>query len=220
MEASHLHDYSIMKEVLIINAGGFGRSIASTAIKDLAYQKEWVIKGFLDSRSNLPASKSSLLIVGDPLTYQYKSPQIIVCALGDPSLRRKYSQHLWDQGADFMNLMPNLHRAEGVEMGQGCIFEHNVSLGANAKLGNFVLVLAMSIIGYDVSLGSFSTIESFVSIGGGASIGENVVIHPHTTILPGVKVGKNSVIGAGSVVISDVPENMTYYGNPAKPLRF
>jgi sugar O-acyltransferase (sialic acid O-acetyltransferase NeuD family) len=208
-----------MKEVLIINAGGFGKSVLSTALKDPAYQKDWVIKGFLDTRiyddQNLPYP-----ILGSPFSYIHDTSQIILCALGSPVDRMKYSQFLWERGADFMNLMPNLHLAQSVKMGHGCIFEHDVSLGYNAQLGNFVLILAMSIVGYEVQIGSYTTIESFVAIGGGAKIGESVTIHPHCTILPGVEIGNNAIIGAGSVVLSDVPAGMTYHGNPAKPLRF
>lgn len=45
----------------------------------------------------------------------------------------------------------------------------------------------------------------------GAAIGANSVI------LPGVTIGRNAMIGAGSVVTNDVSDNVTVYGNPAKP---
>jgi len=44
----------------------------------------------------------------------------------------------------------------------------------------------------------------------GASIGSSV------TIMCGVTIGENSLIGAGSLVLSDVPDNTVYAGNPAK----
>lgn len=208
-----------MKDVLIINAGGFGRNMAVVAKSDSAHEKEWVVRGFLDGRKGLQEIEG-LPIVGDPLTYRYEAPQIIVCALGDPAQRRKYSQPLLDQGADFMNLMPDLHRADRVEMGVGCLFERHVSIGADAKLGSFIIVLSNSIVGYDVEVGSYTTIGSFVFVGGGAKVGENVVIHPHATILPGVKIGDGAVIGAGSVVIGNVPSGVTVFGNPAKRFNY
>jgi sugar O-acyltransferase (sialic acid O-acetyltransferase NeuD family) len=208
-----------MKNVLIINAGGFGRNMAVVAKSDRAHGKEWAVRGFLDSRTNLPPV-GDLPVFGDPLSYRYEPPEIIVCALGDPRLKRKYSTPLLEQGADFMNLMPDLHLADRATMGVGCLFERHVSIGADAKLGNFVIVLSNTIIGYDVKVGSYSTLGSFVFIGGGAQIGEDVVIHPHSTILPDVKIGDGAIVGAGSVVIGNVPPGITVFGNPAKRFRF
>lgn len=208
-----------MKQVYIINAGGFGRTVASLCQADAAHGKVWTLRGMLDNRANLPAN-DTFPILGDPFTHRYEPDQIIVCALGDPMLREQYAAPLLAQGAEFINLMPCMHRAVGVEMGVGCIFELNTMVGADARLGSFVLMLANSVLGHDVQVGSYTTIGSFCFIGGGAQLGSHVTLHPHATILPGVEVGDGAVVGAGSVVIRYVPPNTTVFGNPAKPFNF
>jgi len=208
-----------MKDVYIINASGFGRTVASLCHADPAHGKEWVVRGMLDSRQNLPASEA-LPIVGDPFTWRWEPGQIIVCALGDPKLREQYAAKLFAEGADFMNLMPSVHRAVGVEMGTGNVFELNTMIGADCRLGYFVLMLANSVLGHDVQVGSYTTVGSFCFVGGGARLGSHVTLHPHATILPGVTVGDGAVVGAGSVVIRDVPPGATVFGNPAKPFNF
>lgn len=208
-----------MKNVYIINAGGFGRNTAVVAKTDPSHGKEWIVRGFLDGRTDLPPV-ADLPVVGDPLTYRYQAPDLIICALGDPVMKRRYSTPLLAQGADFMNLRTNLGLADGASMGIGCLFEHNVMIGANAKLGNFVTILSTTILGYNVIVGSYSTIGCFVFVGGGAHIGENVTIHPHATILPKVRIGDGAIIGAGSVVVGNVPPGITVFGNPAKRFRF
>jgi acetyltransferase-like isoleucine patch superfamily enzyme len=47
-------------------------------------------------------------------------------------------------------------------------------------------------------------------------IEENVFIGANCIILKGITIGKNSAIGAGSVVITDIPDNSIAIGNPCK----
>lgn len=50
-------------------------------------------------------------------------------------------------------------------------------------------------------------------------IGDNVFTGFNVTILKGVSIGDNSVISAGSVVTTDIPENVIAGGIPAKILK-
>lgn len=208
-----------MEQVVIISAGGFGRTVAHLASTDPDHGRRWYVAGFLEDRSEM-AAKTSLPIYGAPLSYRRQAQQSFICALGDPQQRRRYAAPLLAQNAPFLNLCTGLGWSEGNEMGQGCLFERDVKLGVDTRFGDFVFVLSTSIIGYEVRIGSYSTIGSFVFIGGRAQIGSDVQIHPHATILPGVKIGDGAVIGAGSVVVANVPPGVTVIGNPAKKFRF
>lgn len=70
------------------------------------------------------------------------------------------------------------------------------------------------------SFGSNVNLSQFVSIGTnsekGATIGNNVYIGPNVSIVGNVTIGNNVTIGAGSVVVSDIPSNVTVAGNPAR----
>jgi len=50
-------------------------------------------------------------------------------------------------------------------------------------------------------------------------IGNDVWIGANATVLGGVHIGSGSIIGAGSVVTSDIPENVIAVGVPCKVLR-
>ncbi|MBO9883814.1 acetyltransferase [Xanthomonas sp. D-109] len=206
------------QHVLIVGAGGFGRGIAAMAYNDdPGHGQAWDIKGFLDSRSELaPGLRWPLL--GDPDTYQPVPGDLFVCALGDPAARRRYSQPLLARGADFMVLRPRLREASDTPIGRGSVFEVGVSIGADSRIGEFVTILATTIVGHDVVIGDYVQIGNFVFVGGGARIGDDVVIHPHSTVLPGIAIGDGAVIGAGSVVVKDVPPNVTVAGNPARTI--
>lgn len=206
-------------DLVVISAGGFGRSLVNTSHSDPASGVVWRVTGYLDNRPSM-AARTSLPILGDPMSYQAMPGQSFICALGDPALRRQFAAPLLAQGAPFMNLCTGLFWAEGIEMGAGCFFEPQVRCGVDARFGDFVIVQSTSVIGYEVRIGSYTTIGAFVFIGGGAQIGENVIVHPHSTILPKVRIGDGAVVGAGSVVMADVPPGVTVLGNPAKIFRF
>jgi len=208
-----------LPRVLIISAGGFGRTVLAMTRDDPANGREWQVGGFLDSRPDL-AGKAPLPVLGDPLTYRAQPNEWFICALGDPAQRRRYAAPLVEQGVVFMNLRTGLIDYTGPVMGQGCLFEQHVRTGVDVRMGDFVIIQSTTVIGYEVKIGSYVTIGSFVFVGGRVEIGENVIIHPHATILPGVKIGDGAVIGAGSVVIKDVPPGVTMMGNPAKVFQF
>lgn len=50
-------------------------------------------------------------------------------------------------------------------------------------------------------------------------LGENVFVGDRSLILKGVTVGRDTVIGAGSVVVSSLPEGVVAAGNPARVVR-
>lgn len=52
---------------------------------------------------------------------------------------------------------------------------------------------------------------------GNVTVGEGTMVGVGTVVIPGIKIGKWCTIGAGSVVIRDIPDGVTAYGNPCIP---
>lgn len=203
------------RNLIIINADGFGRSVACLAKHATVCGKEWNLKGFLDDREVFAAS-TGLPLLGSPLTYVPESNDLFFCAIGNPIARRKYSAELLKREAKFIVLSRTTSVGDDTAIGQGSLLDINVAIDTECSLGEFVIIQGMTIVGHEAHIGNYVHISSFVFIGGKVRIGDNVTIFPHSTILPGITIGEGATVGAGSVVIKDVPAGVTVFGNPAK----
>jgi sugar O-acyltransferase (sialic acid O-acetyltransferase NeuD family) len=200
----------VSTEFVIVGAGGFGRELHDWI---LAYHENAIFSGFIDD----DASKKGVICSIE----NYKNPNVnMYLGVGSPVLRKEISSKLDGGVINFSSLISPLSQiATSSQLGFGLILLGNSSLATNTVIGNGCLIQGFSVLGHDVQCGDYVSIYSFVFVCGGAIIGSGVSLYPHSVILPGVKVGMNSTVGAGSVVISDVPENATVFGNPAKVIK-
>ena len=91
----------------------------------------------------------------------------------------------------------------GVQLWDGLIVEDDVFIGPNVTFTNDKYPRSKN----DDYHRSVTIIKKGASIGGGS------------VILPGITIGANATVGAGSVVTSDVKENIVVVGNPARQIR-
>jgi serine O-acetyltransferase len=95
-------------------------------------------------------------------------------------------------------------------------------IGRNAEFGpGFVLIHSYGVvINSSVRGGSNVKLEHLVTIGAERDespvLGDNVFIGAGAKIVGGVRIGSNVKIGANAVVVSDIPDNCTAVGIPAK----
>lgn len=131
--------------------------------------------------------------------------------------RSKCIQALLEKGGEFISLIHNTARiGTNVQMGKGNQVGAFTTIAADAKIGDYNFIQSNTIIGHDVSVGSWNRIDSHVMCVGGAVIGDYNMIHTSAMISHNVHVGNNVLIGACSLVITNVEDNTTVAGNPAR----
>lgn len=209
-----------MHNLLILGAGGFGRDIYFLAKEASGYQTEYLIKGFLDDNlDSLNGYEGMPPIVGTISDYMPQADDLFVCAMGDVETKKRCVETMLNKGGKFTTLIhPTASIAPDSKIGHGCIIMHRAIVGSDAVVGDFVLVQVSSIIAHDCRVGDFSRLDCFTVMVGGTILREEVTVHTSAIINHQVVVGKKAHIGACSLVIRNVKEGSTVFGNPARPI--
>ena len=212
----------MMKHLIIVGAGGFGREMYGAAREAVGFGAEFDIKGFLDARADaLDGFSGYPPVIGDPSTYVPQPDDVFVTALGNIAARRRCAETLEARGGVFI---PVVHRSASlgpnVVVGAGTFIAHNVTLTADVTVGRHACVFHGTSIGHDAVLGDYAHVYAQCTIGGSVRIGAGAAVYPGARVVPRIEIGEDAVVGIGSVVILGVPAKTTVVGNPAAPARF
>ncbi len=211
-----------MKELIIIGARGFGREITDFAKHCIGYGDEFIIKGFLDDNPNaLQRFGNYPPILASVEDYTIGPNDVFICGLGSIKWTQFYVSIILSKGGEFINLI-HKHAVlqTNVELGKGIIIGQGSLISTDVKIGDFTQIMSYCILGHDVSIDMQCRIGDYVFLGGFTSIDCNSFIAVKATVLDKLKIGKNVTIGAGSVVIKNVNDNTTVFGNPAKKIEY
>lgn len=88
-------------------------------------------------------------------------------------------------------------------------FNSHTVIKGNTKIDSNVCI------GHDDIIGENVVITSGASIAGLVSIGKNVYVGMNATVKQRLNIGDDAMIGMGSVVISNVKDGISVFGNPA-----
>ena len=209
-----------MLSLIIVGAGGLGRVTQQLALRDPAFNKEWTIGGFLDTRPDpLKGYDVGVPLLGDPRTYQPKSGEFFVVAVGDTKLRKELVDPLVAKGGHFAALRGSTHIGLRCKWGS-CVFGEDSKISVDVTIGNYVYIDGDAILGHDVSVGDYAHIGPRAFIGGRAKIGPLATVHSMATVMMDTQIGEGAIIAAGAVVSGKVPPYTTMLGNPARKFEF
>lgn len=112
---------------------------------------------------------------------------------------------------------------------QHCVKKTNIEIHPGAKIGRrfFIDHGTGVVIGETAVIGDDCTIYQGVTLGGTGkehgkrhpTLGNNVLVGAGAKVLGPFKIGDNSNVAAGSVVLSEIPENSTAVGSPARVVK-
>lgn len=207
-----------MKNLIIIGAGGMGRQVSLFAKACTGYQKEYVIKGFLDDNPNAMVGFEEFPpLLGSIDNYEIQPDDVFFNSIGDVATKKKCITKILDRGGEFITLIhPTAIISEGAKIGHGCMIAARAGIGTETEIGDFCLIQDNAIIGHDVQVGDFCRIDCNVVLIAGVKLADGVCVHTSSVINHNVHIGEDAMVGALSFVIRNVKPGMAVQGNPAK----
>ncbi|MDE6005944.1 MAG: acetyltransferase [Muribaculaceae bacterium] len=206
-----------MKCLIIIGAGGMGRTLYDIARESIGYNTEFIIKGFIDDNVNaLDGFVGYPPVLSTIKDYIPGEDDVFTFSIGGDS-RRRCIESIIDRGAKFINLIHTTARVgSNVKLGEGNIIAAFTTLGSDCRIGNYNMIQSYTVIGHDAEIGDFNRIDTHVTCVGGIKIKNETTVHTGAVINHKVTVNDHAKVGALSFVIRSVKEGTTVLGNPAK----
>lgn len=209
-----------MKNLLIIGAGGLGRTVHNYLQELDEYNVSFKIKGFLDNRLNaLDGFYEYAPVISSVENYKVSKNDIFICSVGDLTYKKKLTEIILEKGGEFFTLIhPQSRVMKDAKIGVGSIIAPWCTVGTGTVIGEHCLIQCFSVIAHDVIIGNWTRIDTHAVCIGGSFIGDNVTVHTGAIVNNNVKIGDYVKVGAGCFVFRNIKSGKTVYGNPAKEL--
>lgn len=202
-----------------------GTDFYARVAMDIAHQLDILVYGLLtDDPEQTNQEMNDMLVVAD---LESKDGQTL---LNDENLKlfvaseQREKRREWVAYADkFPPAQVNLiHPLRSIstytKTGRGNLVQAGVVIHPNVMLGSFNLIDPQVVIEADCAIGDYCRIRSGARLGMGVQVHDDVSIGMGAIIHDGVHIGKGAVIAPGSVVLKDVDEESSVFGNPAREI--
>ena len=113
---------------------------------------------------------------------------------------------------------PRAFVSPSARVGRGTVLLANVTVCADAVVGDHVMVLPNSVISHDTVVEDYSTIASGVCISGRCLIRRGAYLGSNSSIRESSVVGEGAMVAMAAVVTRDVAPGVTVLGCPARPI--
>lgn len=194
----------------VIGAGGHAKVVVA-----LAEALGWTIAGIFDDRPGPLPSVLGHDVVGSTRDMPDTPETLAVIAIGGNSVRSKLAQQFQD--VTWARLIhPSAWVAPSSEILPGAVVMAGVIVQPDVMVGSHTIINTAASIDHDCQIGDFVHIAPGSHLAGNVTVNQGAFLGVGTCCIPGVTVGSWATVGAGSVVLKDLPDQVTAIGVPAR----
>ena len=195
-----------MKRLLIVGAGGHGRSVAEAVLAAGKYK----LVGFADDAAPALQQVWDLPVFGattDPARYREHADAAIV-AIGNNRLREALQYTLYAAGFALATVVhPQAMVSPRAVIGAGCAIMAGAIVGAEAQLGAGVIVNCGAVVDHDCRVDHFCHLGVNAAMSGGSVLGRGAWMQAGSVLGYGAIVEAWRVLGSGEAVNKSINRN-------------
>ncbi len=205
-----------MRKLVILGASGHGKVVADTAL-----MAGWDEAVFFDDAWPELKTNGPFSVLGNTDALSDSSHEFdgVVVAIGDNHIRLKRVQEFLQAGLPVPVLVhPRSYVSGDVFLADGTVVFAGAVIQPSCKLGVGCIVNTAASIDHDCVVADAVHVCPGAHLAGGISVGKCSWIGIGASVNQYLCIGDRVVVGAGSVVVSDIPDGVTVAGNPARIL--
>jgi len=139
----------------------------------------------------------------------------------NPHQRFKEISQARKNGIKLVNAIhPTALMMEDAIVGDNVIMHARAFVGYRAEVGSGTIIDTNAQVDHHNVIEQCVTIDPGVVTAGNVTIGRYTKIHTGTIIINRKRIGEGCILGAGSVIIDDVPDNVTVVGVPGRIIKY
>ena len=195
-----------MKGLLIVGAGGHGRSVAEAVLAAGSYK----VVGFVDDAASALQHVWALPVFGATadLTSYREYADVAIVAMGNNRLREELHGRLTVAGFELATVVhPKAVVSPRAVIGAGCAIMAGAIVGTEAQLGAGVIVNCGAVVDHDCRVDDFGHLGVNAAMSGGSVLGRGAWMQAGSVLGYGAMVDAWRVLGSGEAVNKTINRN-------------
>jgi sugar O-acyltransferase (sialic acid O-acetyltransferase NeuD family) len=188
-----------VRRLLIVGAGGHGRSVAETVLAAGVYE----LAGFVDDAAPGLAQVAGHPVLGTThdLAFYRTLADVAMVAIGNNGLREALCNKLIAAGFELASVVhPRAIVSPSAVVGPGSAIMAGSIVGTEARLGCGVIVNCGAVVDHDAQVHDYGQLGVNACMSGGSVLGRNAWMQAGTALGYGIKVADGAVLLAGTAL--------------------